>query len=33
VRLVGQHQSDWIADLQDALNHVQKVRAEGPTSL
>jgi hypothetical protein len=33
VRLVGQHQSDWIADLQDALTHVQKVRAEGPTSL
>jgi hypothetical protein len=33
VRLVGQHQADWIADLQDALTHVQKVRAEGPTSL
>src|SRR5687767_12520415 len=32
VRLVGQHQADWIADLQDALTHVQKVRAEGPTS-
>lgn len=33
VRLVGQHQADWIADLRDALTHVQKVRAEGPTSL
>lgn len=33
VRLVGQHQADWIADLQDALTHVHKVRAEGPTSL
>lgn len=32
VRLVGQHQADWIADLQDALTHVQKVRAEGPSS-
>ena len=31
VRLVGQHQADWIADLQDALTSVQKVRAEGPT--
>ena len=33
VRLVGQHQADWIEDLKDALTHVQKVRAEGPTSL
>ena len=33
VRLVGQHQADWIADLQDALTHVEKVRAEGPVSL
>ena len=32
VRLVGQHQADWIADLQAALTHVQKVRAEGPNS-
>jgi hypothetical protein len=30
VRLVGQHQADWIADLEAALTHVQKVRAEGP---
>jgi hypothetical protein len=33
VRLVGQHQADWIADLREALTHVQKVRAEGPKAL
>ena len=33
VRLVGQHQADWIEDLRSALVHVQKVRAEGPRSL
>ena len=32
VRLVGQHQADWIADLEAALTHVQKVRSEGPNS-
>jgi hypothetical protein len=32
VRLVNQHQADWIADLRDALTHVQKVRREGPFS-
>jgi hypothetical protein len=30
VRLVGQHQSDWIAQLRDAMAHVQRVREEGP---
>jgi hypothetical protein len=30
VRLVGEHQGDWIRDLQDALVKVQEVRAEGP---
>jgi hypothetical protein len=30
VRLVGRHQGDWIRDLQAALVHVHKVRAEGP---
>jgi hypothetical protein len=30
VRLVGEHQGDWIKDLQDALVKVQEVRAEGP---
>lgn len=30
VRLVGKHQSDWIASLRDALSNVEKVRATGP---
>ena len=30
VRLVGQHQADWINELRDALVHVEQVRAEGP---
>lgn len=30
VRLVGTHQSDWIADLRSAMEHVEKVRAQGP---
>ncbi len=30
VRLVGQHQDEWIAKLRDALVEVNKVRAEGP---
>lgn len=30
VRLVGEHQEDWIAKLRDALSEVEKVRAEGP---
>jgi hypothetical protein len=30
VRLVGQHQADWIAELRDAMEHVQRVRAAGP---
>jgi len=33
VRLVGQHESDWLTDLRDALVHVQRVRAEGPTAI
>ena len=33
VRLVGQHQADWIADLREALTHVQKVRSEGPKAI
>jgi hypothetical protein len=32
VKLVGANQSDWIASLQDALTHVERVRAEGPTA-
>jgi len=30
VRLVGQHQDEWIAKLREALVSVNKVRAEGP---
>lgn len=32
VRLVGQHQGDWIQQLRDALVHVEKVRSEGPAA-
>jgi len=30
VRLVGDHEGDWITQLREALVHVEKVRAEGP---
>jgi hypothetical protein len=30
VRLVGQHQSDWIAELREAIANVERVRAGGP---
>ena|SRR5207245_6517890 len=30
VRLVAQHQAEWIESLRSALSSVQKVRAEGP---
>ncbi len=32
VRLVGEHQDEWISKLRDALVEVNKVRSEGPTS-
>ncbi|MGH2753219.1 MAG: hypothetical protein ACRDLB_02195 [Actinomycetota bacterium] len=32
VRLVGRNESEWIGELRDALVHVERVRAEGPTS-
>ena len=32
VRLVGQHEGDWIADLREALVEVQRVRAAGPAA-
>jgi hypothetical protein len=32
VRLVGQHEAEWLAELQGALTHVEKVRAAGPKS-
>ena len=30
VRLVGQHTGDWLADLRDAMQAVDRLRAEGP---
>jgi hypothetical protein len=30
VKLVGEHEDSWLADLRQALRHVQQVRAEGP---
>ena len=32
VRLVGQHEDTWLADLRQALHHVEQVRADGPRS-
>jgi hypothetical protein len=32
VRLVGQHEDSWLADLREALRHVEQVRSEGPQS-
>lgn len=33
VRLVATHQEEWLADMQDALSHVRRVRAEGPRAV
>jgi hypothetical protein len=32
VRLVGEHEESWIADLRAALHRVEQVRADGPRS-
>jgi hypothetical protein len=32
VRLVGEHEESWLADLRTALQHVEQVRADGPRS-
>ena len=32
VRLVGQHEDSWLADLREALRHVEEVRSAGPRS-
>jgi hypothetical protein len=32
VKLVGANEAAWIDGLRDALQHVEKVRAEGPTA-
>lgn len=33
VRLVAEHESDWLGELREALVGVRRVRAEGPRSL
>lgn len=33
VRLVATHESDWLADLEDALGAVRRVRTEGPRTV
>jgi hypothetical protein len=33
VRLVGRHTDTWLTDLRDALQHVDRIRAEGPGPL
>ena len=32
VRLVGQHESDWVKELRDALAKVEEARAKGPSA-
>ena len=32
VRLVGEHEDSWLADLREALHRVEQVRSEGPRS-
>jgi hypothetical protein len=32
VRLVGQHEADWLVELREAMAHVSEVRSRGPAS-
>ena len=32
VKLVGEHEDSWLAELREALRHVQHVRSEGPAA-
>jgi hypothetical protein len=32
VRLVGQHTADWLSELRDAMQNVDRLRAEGPAA-
>ena len=32
VRLVGQHEEDWLAELREAMSHVAEVRTKGPAA-
>ena len=31
VRLVGQHEEDWLAELREAMHTVDEVRSKGPS--
>ena len=32
VKLVGQHESDWLGELREAMSHVADVRTKGPAA-
>ena len=32
VKLVGQHESDWLGELQEAMSRVADVRTKGPSA-
>ena len=32
VRLVGQHEEDWLSELREAMSHVEDVRKKGPAA-
>jgi hypothetical protein len=32
VRLVGQHSSDWLTELREALSEVERLRETGPAA-
>jgi hypothetical protein len=32
VRLVGQHEEDWLTELREAMSHVEDVRKKGPAA-
>ena len=32
VRLVGQHEEDWLGELREAMSHVADVRSKGPAA-
>ena len=32
VRLVGQHEEDWLTELREAMSHVDEVRTKGPAA-
>jgi len=32
VRLVGEHEDDWLSELREAMSHVAEVRRRGPAA-